>query len=184
MQIKFGDINVKFDDLTTIFKALRFRTNMNREIREAHVEDEAHNQPVIEPIHANLCSQYDYEYSFNEDLFWLMGGINRNRKKNWTCLKTYLRINLTLDLFLKFHLDNHLSTLRVLMKMNLMGSIRPCQIKPNNHNPRDKNQSTWLNFSMSKNLSLTRMFYMNLMEMMKKIYMMTEIFQTRTWRTR
>jgi hypothetical protein len=82
MQIKFGNINVKFDDLTTIFKALRFRTNMNREIREAHVEDEAHNQPVIEPIHANLCSQYDYEYSFNEDLFWLMGGINRNRKKN------------------------------------------------------------------------------------------------------
>ena len=62
-------------------------------------------------------------------------GIARSRR---ACLETYLETNLTIDLFLKFHLDNHLSMRRMLVKMNLTEIVITCQIKTNNHNSRDK----------------------------------------------
>jgi len=43
--------------------------------------------------------------------------------------------------------------------MYLMVIVGPCQIKTNNHNQREKNQSMWLNVSMSKNLSMTDVLF-------------------------
>ena len=55
---------------------------MNRERKEAHTGDEAHDQPIIELVRTNPRGHYYYEYSSNEeDLFRLTEGINRNRKK-------------------------------------------------------------------------------------------------------
>ena len=67
MQTGFGDINARFDDLSTRLKALRLHTNMNWEKREAHTRDDACDQPVIEPVHANPRGQYEYGYSFDEE---------------------------------------------------------------------------------------------------------------------
>lgn len=52
MSIGFGDINIRVD-LITKLKAPGSRANMNRGWREAHAEDDACNQLVIEPVCAN-----------------------------------------------------------------------------------------------------------------------------------
>ena len=59
MQTEFGDINARFDDLTTMLEALGFCANMNQGRREACAVDEAHDQPVLELIRANPLGQYD-----------------------------------------------------------------------------------------------------------------------------
>jgi hypothetical protein len=59
MQTEFGDINARFDDLTTILEALGLCANMNRGRREACAVDEARDQPVLELIRANPLGQYD-----------------------------------------------------------------------------------------------------------------------------
>lgn len=64
MQIGFDDINL---DFTIRFKALWLLVNMNRGRREACAGDDSHGQPFIEPVRANPCSQYDYEYSSGEE---------------------------------------------------------------------------------------------------------------------
>jgi len=82
VQNGFGNINTKFDDLKTRLETLGLHANMNRERKEAHTGDEAHNQPIIELVRTNPRGHYYYEYSSNEeDLFRLTEGINRNRKK-------------------------------------------------------------------------------------------------------
>ncbi|KAG6771823.1 hypothetical protein POTOM_023215 [Populus tomentosa] len=50
-----------------LFKALWLLVNMNRGRREACAGDDSHGQPFIEPVRANPCSQYDYEYSSGEE---------------------------------------------------------------------------------------------------------------------
>ncbi|KAF9673296.1 hypothetical protein SADUNF_Sadunf10G0009400 [Salix dunnii] len=96
IQARFGDINARFDDFITRVKALRLHTNMNRGKRKAHDGNEAHNQPLSEPIHANPNGQYDYRYSYDEeDPFWLIEGTNNNHKEKcaWrhTLGRLYLR---------------------------------------------------------------------------------------------
>jgi hypothetical protein len=82
VQNGFGNINTKFDDLKTRLETLGLHANMNRERKEAHTGDEAHDQPIIELVRTNPRGHYYYEYSSNEeDLFRLTEGINRNRKK-------------------------------------------------------------------------------------------------------
>jgi len=88
MQTGFDDINARFDDLTTRFEVLGLCANMNMGKREANAENDARGQLVIKPICANPHGQYDYEYSSNdEDLFWLMWGINKNSKEKRNVLK-------------------------------------------------------------------------------------------------
>nr|TKS06606.1 hypothetical protein D5086_0000121290 [Populus alba] len=59
MQTEFGDINARFDDLTTMLEELGLCANMNRGRREPCAVDEARNQPVLELIRANPLGQYD-----------------------------------------------------------------------------------------------------------------------------
>jgi len=83
VQTEFGDINAKFDDFTTRFKALGLLANKNWERREACVGDDA--RPIFKPVYANPRGQYHHGYSSDEkDLFSLMRGtyMNRKEKKN------------------------------------------------------------------------------------------------------
>ena len=109
MQTGFSNINTRVYDLTTKLEALRLRASMNQERREAHNGDDIRSQLVFEPVHANPRGQYDYEYSFDKkDLFWLMGDTYKNCKEKRNMFKDLSRADFTLDLFLKFHLYNHL----------------------------------------------------------------------------
>ena len=109
MQTRFGDINARFDDLTTRLKALGLHANMNWERKEARVRNEARCQPITKLVRANPHGHNDYGYSFDEkDLFWLIRGTSKNHKER-NILEDLLQANLILDLFLKFLLDNHLS---------------------------------------------------------------------------
>jgi len=80
VQIEFGDINAKFDDFTTRFKALGLLANKNWERREACAGDDV--RPVFKPVYANPCGQYHHRYSSDEeDLFSLMRVTYMNRKE-------------------------------------------------------------------------------------------------------
>jgi len=46
-------------------------------------------------------------------------------KRRGTCLKIYLGVGITPNIFLKIHQDNQLSMWRVLVKTNSMGAIKP-----------------------------------------------------------
>ena len=70
-----------------------------------------------------------------DELRWK--SINRIMKMRGMSIKTYLKAGLTLDLFMKIHLYNHLSMWRVLVKKDLMGFIRPFQTKIDHHNLRE-----------------------------------------------
>ena len=79
VQTRFGDINTRFDELTSRLEALGLHTWRKR---KARVKDEARDQLATELIRANPCGQYGYYYSSDEeDLFQLMGGTSRNHKE-------------------------------------------------------------------------------------------------------
>jgi hypothetical protein len=54
VQIGFGNINTRFDDLTFTLKVLGLHANMNQEKTEAGIE-ETLMAPVPKPICANTC---------------------------------------------------------------------------------------------------------------------------------
>jgi len=97
MQTRFGDINARFDDLTTRLEALGLHAKMNRERKEARVRNEARCQPVTKPVRANPHGHYNYGYSFDEkDLFWFIRGTNRNHKER-NALEDLLQADLILS---------------------------------------------------------------------------------------
>jgi hypothetical protein len=70
------------------FETLRLHANMNQGRRETCVEDYAHDQLVIEPVHANPHGQYDYVYSSNEENpSWLIEDTNKNNKEDRNMLE-------------------------------------------------------------------------------------------------
>lgn len=79
VQTGFGDINTRFDELTSRPEALGLHTWRKR---KARVKDEARDQLATELIRVNPCGQYCCCYSYDEeDLFQLMGGTSRNHKE-------------------------------------------------------------------------------------------------------
>jgi hypothetical protein len=77
MQTRFGDINIRVNDLTTRLKALELRPNMNRGRRDASVGDDIRGQPIRELVRANPRGQYDYRYSSDDEDRGKVTGNNR-----------------------------------------------------------------------------------------------------------